>query len=81
METIATTEVVQVGMTSRIHISAVNTKIAMTLCWVSVKIGSAVTGSTPKKEVGTKARKNVMTHTPRKLRQRFTFIGWPKNEK
>jgi hypothetical protein len=53
----------------------------MTLCWVSVKIGSAVTGSTPKKEVGTKARKNVMTHTPRKLRQRFTFIGWPKNEK
>jgi hypothetical protein len=71
----ATTEVVHVGMTSSIHIMAVNTKIAITLCWVSVKIGSNVSGLTPKKDVGTKARKNVNTHTTRKERQRLRFIG------
>jgi hypothetical protein len=75
METIATTEVVHVGMTSRIHIIAVNTKIAMTLCWVKVKIGSPVSGLIPKKDVGTNARKKVKTHTTRKDRQRFRFIG------
>ena len=32
IDTIATTEVVQVGITSRIHIIAVNTKMAITLC-------------------------------------------------
>ena len=47
IETIATTEVVHVGITSRIHIIAVKTNIAITRCCVSVKIGSRVSGLTP----------------------------------
>ena len=71
----ATTEVVQVGITSRIHIIAVNTKIAITLCCVRVKRLAPVTGSVPKNEVGTRARKKVKTHTIRNDTQRFTFMG------
>ena len=71
----ATTEVVHVGMTSRIHIIAVNTKIAITRCCVNVKIGRPVSGLIPKNELGTKAKKKVNTHTTRNERQRFRFIG------
>jgi hypothetical protein len=75
IETIATTEVVHVGITSRIHIIAVNTNIAITLCCVRVKIGRPVSGLSPKKDVGTSARKKVNTHTTRNERQRLRFMG------
>jgi hypothetical protein len=57
---------------------AVKTNIAITLCWVKVNNGAFVRGSTPKKEVGTRARKKVMMQTTPKDRQRLRFIGWPK---
>jgi hypothetical protein len=40
-----------------------------------VKIGSRVSGFTPKKDVGTNARKKVKMHTTRKETQRLRFMG------
>ena len=55
--TMEITDVVQVGITSMIHIRAVNTKIAMVLCITGVR------PSMPKNEVGTAQRIIVNTRT------------------
>ena len=57
MITIDSTEVVQVGMISNIHIRAVKTKMAMVLCSTTVR------PSIPKKSVGTSQRKKVTAIT------------------
>ena len=57
MITIETTEVVHVGITSMIHIRAVNTKMAMVLCITGVR------PSMPKNSVGTAQRKIVSART------------------
>ena len=55
--TMEITDVVQVGITSMIHMRAVNTKIAMVLCITGVR------PSIPKNEVGTAHRKIVSART------------------
>ena len=66
MITIETTEVVQVGITSMIHMSAVNTKIAIVLCITGVR------PSMPKNSVGTAQRKIVSARTMPSTIRSFT---------
>ena len=55
--TITISDVLQLGIISKIHMRAANTNSAITLCWTTVR------ASIPKKDVGTAHRKMKMRST------------------
>jgi hypothetical protein len=64
--TIIITDVVQLGMISKIHMRAAKTKRAIVRCW------RTVSPSIPKKEVGTARMKIVISSTNGSSTQYFT---------